>query len=158
MSVEVPSAEITGEPSPAETVSSPLERLVLRAAESPREPWLFHRPEWTWRWRSYAVVCDQVARGVTALRKAGVESEQGATTVRFRDDLSPDALAASLAIRALGAQPAGGEGPVDGEMWLAPPERGEGGLELPACHNDLGIIFKHNLKVVCIGGSARCYF
>ena len=147
MSDEVPSAEIPGEPSLAETVPDPLTLLARRAAESPREPWLFHRPEWTWRWRSYAVVCDQVARGAAALRDAGVNPGQGAPTVRFRDDLSPDALAASLAIRALGAQSAGGEGAVDGEMWLAPPERGEGGLELPACHNDLGPWEPESLEV-----------
>jgi len=60
-----------------------------------QEPWLFHRPAWTWQWRSYGQVADQVARGAEALREAGAGGRHGCLPL-----VAPDAVAAAV-VRAL---------------------------------------------------------
>lgn len=78
-----------------------LKALAGRAREMPEEPWLFHRPGWTWRWRSYGQVADQVARGAEVLDR----EPEVAPSLAFHARQHPDALAIALAILASGRVP-----------------------------------------------------
>ena len=78
-----------------------LETLAARAREYPEEPWLFHRPGWTWKWWSYAQVADQVARAAAGLR-ADLEAPEHLAVHAHQH---PDSLALALALQASGRVP-----------------------------------------------------
>ncbi len=85
--------------------------LAERARRTPREPWLFYREGWDWRWRSWARVADQVMRGLTALREKltmlqDQSSEAGPIAANYRigfdASLDPDAITSGLVVQAAG--------------------------------------------------------
>lgn len=71
--------------------------LADHAAATPEEPWLFDRDGDDWRWRSWAQVADQAARGAGVLGRLA-----GTARVVVADRLAPDAVAAALAVQAAG--------------------------------------------------------
>lgn len=132
--------------------------LAARALEGPEEPWLFHRPEWTWRWRSYQQVADQVARGAAGLRTDRAAPTNLAVKVRQH----PDAVANLLAIQAAGRIPLAGAGPgdeapADIETWAevasGVPEEGRRSYLLPRCHDALEVWQPLDLKPAGASGA-----
>ena len=117
-----------------------LEPLAQRLSRSPEQPWLFHRPGWTWRWRSFQQVADQAARGARVL------SGQDELPVALGLHPHPDSLALLLA--ALASQhptllcPRDTQSlPSMAKAWLTAGERKNeegprdpGHLVLPPCH------------------------
>ncbi len=90
-----------------------LAALAARAAAQSEEPWLFYRRGWDWRWRSWGQVADQVARSAATLRRSpALAGRSGpgrpgpsrpAVRGAFDGRQHPDAVAAGLAIQAVGA-------------------------------------------------------
>ena len=79
--------------------------LSKRLDATPSDPWIFFRPSWRWRWRSWAEVADQMARGVVVLRRAAESAPQEIESGAFADRRDPDALVTSLTLRAAGFRP-----------------------------------------------------
>ncbi len=101
------------------------------ARQCPHEPWLFHRPSWIWRWRSYVQVADQAARGADMLRQAGVDG--AGRRVGCPPLVEPDAVAAALAVQSTGAAavPSVGAAEDDWDAWAEVSPRTDG-VELPS--------------------------
>ncbi len=70
--------------------------LAARARLTPREPWLFYREGWDWRWRSWARVADQVVRSLLA--QPGVDINR----IGFDARLDPDAIVSGLVAQMAG--------------------------------------------------------
>lgn len=77
-------------------------QLARRARETPATPWLFFRQGFDWRWRSWARVADQVARGADRCRRWS--QTQGERSLKVSTVWHPDAVAGCLAVAAAGLE------------------------------------------------------
>lgn len=99
--------------------------LAARARRTPADPWLFYREGWEWSWRSWRRVADQVARGAAEIRRRASNvarrraSNVAPPVIAYGARQDPDAVAAGLAIQAVGAValPVAGGVPPDPEEW-----------------------------------------
>lgn len=87
----------------SEVESGVLEALASRLDATPSDPWLFWRPGWRWRWRSWEEVADQAARGAEVIRRAAESASRPGCRLAFEHRIEPDAVALALAIQAAGA-------------------------------------------------------
>ncbi|MEM7588488.1 MAG: hypothetical protein AAF560_34185, partial [Acidobacteriota bacterium] len=83
-------------------VATAVAALAERARVTPREPWLFYKEGWDWRWRSWARVADQVMRGLMGLRRALPRLDDDEGGIGFDGRLDPDAVVAGLVAQAAG--------------------------------------------------------
>lgn len=90
---------------PSRVASKALTALNARLDDAPNDPWLFWRPGWRWRWRSWGEVGDQVARGAEVIRRAADSAPRGWGRLVFEPRPEPDTVALGLAIRAAGFDP-----------------------------------------------------
>lgn len=87
--------------------------LGRHARRAPEQPWLFHRPDVDWRWRSWGQVAAQAGAGPLAVRG---ELPPRGSAVPYPAYVHPDSLALDLALAAAGFAPL----PLPPQPW--PPE------------------------------------
>lgn len=113
--------------------------------EQPEAPWLFHCPEWDWRWRSLARVGDQAARGAASIAAwrgdaSTPEPARSASSLHCWLGAHPDAIAGLLAILASGLDAtldSSLDPSDDARATLIVPRASGDGPHLPACRDQL---------------------